>query len=236
MDGRADLPRAAGAVVRDSAPSLPYAVIDAAGREVEPVSGYLRDGTTRDRSAHPSRKSCRRPTSATASHVYRDTMGLNSGDFVHNGLISSVMATSADRGGSASVVVAVAITGLLSTVGAAALGGYWANQSVQRQFDSQRSAQIQDQRRIEYSDFLRTTTQLCLTRAESGLGPRVDAAVNEVLNQQGRVLLIASPSLRKSIENLAYYVIRATSEKGCDNSKYFPVRDAFIDAAKGELG
>ena len=41
MDGRADLPRA-GAVVRDSAPSLQYVVIDAAGREVEPASGYLR--------------------------------------------------------------------------------------------------------------------------------------------------------------------------------------------------
>ena len=69
MDGRADLPRA-GAVVRDSAPSLQYVVIDAAGREVEPVSGYLRDGTTRDRSEHPSHQRCRRPASATASHVY----------------------------------------------------------------------------------------------------------------------------------------------------------------------
>jgi len=132
------------------------------------------------------------------------------------------------------VVVAVAITGLLSTVGAAALGGYWANQSVQRQFDSQRQAQIQDQRRIDYAGFMRATAQLCLTRAETGLGPKVDAAATEVLSQQDRVLLIASPSLRKSVDALAYYVINATGGKGCDNDKYLAVRDAFIDAAKGE--
>jgi hypothetical protein len=42
MDGRADLPRV-GAVVKGPSLSLPYVVTDAAGREVEPVSGYLRD-------------------------------------------------------------------------------------------------------------------------------------------------------------------------------------------------
>src|SRR6266568_2414011 len=41
MDGRADLPRV-GAVVKGPSLSLPYVVTDAAGREVEPVSGYLR--------------------------------------------------------------------------------------------------------------------------------------------------------------------------------------------------
>jgi len=160
-------------------------------------------------------------------------MGLNSGDFVHNGLISLVMATSADRGSGPLVVVAVAITGLLSTVGAAALGGYWANQSVQRQFDSERQAQIQDQRRIEYADFVRATAQLCET-IESGLGPKVTAAGTEVLNQQAVVLLIASPSLRKSVNALTYYVLNATG-KGCDDEKYVALRDAFVEAAKGEL-
>jgi integrase len=42
MDGKAGLPRL-GAVVPGGAPSLPYVVVDAAGREVEPVSSYLRD-------------------------------------------------------------------------------------------------------------------------------------------------------------------------------------------------
>ncbi|MEU3497571.1 tyrosine-type recombinase/integrase [Kitasatospora cineracea] len=42
MDGRVDLPRV-GAVVAGSVPSLPYVVVDAASREIEPVSSYLRD-------------------------------------------------------------------------------------------------------------------------------------------------------------------------------------------------
>jgi integrase len=42
MDGRADLPRV-GAVVVGSVPSLPFVVVDAVGREIEPVSRYLRD-------------------------------------------------------------------------------------------------------------------------------------------------------------------------------------------------
>jgi integrase len=42
MDGRADLPRV-GAVLEGSLASLPYVVVDAAGREIEPATSYLRD-------------------------------------------------------------------------------------------------------------------------------------------------------------------------------------------------
>jgi hypothetical protein len=42
MDGRADLPRV-GAVVEGATSSLPYVVVDAAGREIDSVSRYLRD-------------------------------------------------------------------------------------------------------------------------------------------------------------------------------------------------
>jgi hypothetical protein len=42
MDGRADLPRV-GTVLEGSAASLPYVVVHAAGREIEPMSRYLRD-------------------------------------------------------------------------------------------------------------------------------------------------------------------------------------------------
>ncbi|MEU8310623.1 tyrosine-type recombinase/integrase [Actinomadura sp. NPDC048955] len=42
MDGRVDLPRV-GEVLLGSTPSLPYVVVDAADREIEPISRYLRD-------------------------------------------------------------------------------------------------------------------------------------------------------------------------------------------------
>jgi hypothetical protein len=59
------------------------------------------------------------------------------------------------------VVVVVAIVGLLATVGSAALGGYWANKSAERQLESQRSAKIQDQRREIYVDYLRAVSNEC---------------------------------------------------------------------------
>lgn len=50
MDGRGRLP-SVGAVVKGSRPSLPWFVVDAAGREIEPVSRYLRDLALGDASA-----------------------------------------------------------------------------------------------------------------------------------------------------------------------------------------
>jgi len=122
--------------------------------------------------------------------------------------------------------------GLLSTIGASALGGYWANESVQRQFQSQRSAAIQDQRRAVYVDLLRATTPVCDAKQNKDAAKYQSAAV-ELVNQQGRVLLIATPSLRKPLTAFVDYV---NSTEGCDNAKYLAFRDAFIDAAQKELG
>src|SRR6266496_5029280 len=100
------------------------------------------------------------------------------------------MTTPHNRSGSL-LVVAVAIVGLLSTIGASALGGYWANESVQRQFQSQRSAAIQDQRRAVYVDLIRATTPVCDAKGNKDAAKYQSAAV-ELLNQQGRALLIAT--------------------------------------------
>jgi type II secretory pathway pseudopilin PulG len=80
------------------------------------------------------------------------------------------MADGASRSGAPFVVVVVALVGLLSTVGAAALGGYWANRSVERQFESQRNAALQDQRRETYANYLRATAQVCLALGEDPSG------------------------------------------------------------------
>jgi type II secretory pathway pseudopilin PulG len=141
------------------------------------------------------------------------------------------MTTPPNRSGSL-LVVAVAIVGLLSTIGASALGGYWANESVQRQFQSQRSAAIQDQRRAVYVDLMRTTTPVCDALQNKDAAKYQSAAV-ELLNQKGRALLIATPSLRKPLTGFVDYVLRV---KDCDNAKYSALRDAFIDAAQKELG
>jgi CHASE1-domain containing sensor protein len=106
------------------------------------------------------------------------------------------MADGANRSGAPFVVVVVALVGLLSTIGAAALGGYWANQSVERQFESQRSAALQDQRRETYANYLRATAQFCTAVGEDPNSQKTSKAVIELLNQHARVELLAGPNLR----------------------------------------
>jgi len=86
-----------------------------------------------------------------------------------------------DRSGAPFVVVAVAIAGLLSTLGAAALSGYWTNASVERQFDSQRTAQIQDLRRQVYVDFLQRTTEACIAGGTEDK-EKIDKAITSLLS------------------------------------------------------
>src|SRR5215216_6231476 len=100
------------------------------------------------------------------------------------------MAEKAERSSGPSVVV-VAIVGLLSTIGAAALGGYWANRSVERQFESQRSAELQDQRREVYANYLRATAQFCTAVTEDPDAQGTKKALVELLNQDARVDLLA---------------------------------------------
>jgi type II secretory pathway pseudopilin PulG len=142
------------------------------------------------------------------------------------------MADRGDRSGAPFVVVAVAIVGLLSTIGAAALGGYWANRSVERQFESQRSAELQDQRRVIYVNYLRATAQLC-TAIERDRN--VTEAVVELLNQHARVLLIAGPNLRAPLTRFTQEMTSEDPAACHDFKKYVELRDAFVEGAQPDL-
>jgi hypothetical protein len=147
------------------------------------------------------------------------------------------MVGTSDRSNTPLVVVLVAIMGLVSTVGAAALGGYWANKSVERQFESQRTAEIQDQRREVYVDYLRATTQACDAQ-DTGDQAKIDATAVELLNQQSRVLLIGGPSLREAVTRFTDAIISEPDrqKQACaSNTNYLDLRDAFIDSAKPDL-
>jgi hypothetical protein len=80
-------------------------------------------------------------------------------------------------------------------------------------------------------DFVRATTPVCDAK-EKGDGAKVNETEVELINQQGRVLLIATPSLRKPLGDFVDYVLQPG---GCDNDKYLSFRNAFIDAAQKEL-
>jgi hypothetical protein len=129
------------------------------------------------------------------------------------------MADDANRGGTR-VVVIVAIIGLLSTVGASALGGYWGSksaevsaESLERQFELQRTAAIFDLRREAYIDFVRANTQAC--RAWGGQDDAaVEPAVLEVLHQFALVGFLASDELLDPAKDFANAVM---SGEACDD-------------------
>jgi hypothetical protein len=148
-------------------------------------------------------------------------------------------------------VVVVAVVGLLASVGSAALGGYWANRSVERQLESQRSAKIQDQRREVYVDYLRAALRDCdawtqwFRDQEAGNDLKRDedeiqAAEIDVINKEGQVLLIAGPDLilavGKFTDALTNYSADEIPPRACvNNAAFLRLRDALIDGAKPDL-
>lgn len=139
------------------------------------------------------------------------------------------MASTGDRSGSPLVVIVVALAGLLSTLGAAGLSGYWTNASVQRQFESQRNAQIQDQRRQVYVDYIGATAALCAaeqTHSQDQLNNKTEA----LYRAYSRAELIATPEVRGPLDKLT----EAIREVGCGDEAD-PFFNAFLDAAKREL-
>jgi type II secretory pathway pseudopilin PulG len=135
------------------------------------------------------------------------------------------------------IVVVVAIIGLLSTIGASALGGYWANKSVERQFESQRTAEVDDLRRNVYIDFLRATTQACLAQGGQDEA-KVEETALDAVNQGALVYLLADPEVRGAVTAFTNSVVAGgeTRTSACyDFDRYAAEMNDFVDAALEEL-
>jgi hypothetical protein len=147
---------------------------------------------------------------------------------------------SEDRQGRPWLVFVVAITGLLSTVGAAGLGGYWADKSVQTSLSEQRSAQIRDQSRAADVAFLKSATALCayLSSTSQPDAATVNKLATDVYADQASVLLLAGPHVPDPLDNLAKFVIDSinSKERVCATDPYNTLRNAFVAAGKQDLG
>jgi hypothetical protein len=139
------------------------------------------------------------------------------------------------RSNTQAVVVVVAVVGLLASVGSAALGGFWANRSVERQFESQRSAEIQDLRRDIYAAYLRATAQWCTALASPEDVKQAQKAQVELLDEQARVLLVAGPTLRTAVNKFTYEITKSEDVCMGDIDAYDRLRTAFINGAKPDL-
>jgi hypothetical protein len=154
------------------------------------------------------------------------------------------MAAGSDRSNTPAVVVAVAITGLLSTVGASLLGGLLANASLKDQLDRERSNAVKDQRRQVYVEYLRAAEKTCTlagkdTSSQQNLD-KLNAAGLELLDQQARVLLIAGEDVRNAVKPFTKQIIEGDVAKDphhpcVDFAVYDRLRTVFLDAAQPEL-
>lgn len=139
---------------------------------------------------------------------------------------------------SGSLVVVVAVIGLVSTLGASALGGYWASRSVERELEAQRTAELEDTRRAVYIAFVRATTEACdaQTRVAQGNGneDKVQSTALEVINQGALVHLLAERELRNISSQVTNAV--AIDPTACvSNESFFAQMNPFVDAAQREL-
>jgi hypothetical protein len=131
------------------------------------------------------------------------------------------------------VVVVVAVVGLLASVGSAALGGYWANKSVERQLESQRSSAVQDQRREVYVAYLRAATEMCQAISEQD-NDKGKKALIELENQQAAVLLIAGPALNKAVDPFFHELTQSDVCFG-ELEDYNRLRQKVLEAAQPDL-
>ena len=145
------------------------------------------------------------------------------------------MADGSDRSSNRGVVL-VALTGLLSTVLAAFVGGALAQGAAEEQAYSARRNALNDQRREIYADYVFATETACAA-ADDRDAKALTAAANDVLHQQVRVQLLADDATRAAVDKFTNLLItdETTLIKACDLTTWGQLRDAFIKAAKKQI-
>ncbi|MBB5867094.1 hypothetical protein F4553_000473 [Allocatelliglobosispora scoriae] len=147
------------------------------------------------------------------------------------------------KGGRGSTIIA--IVGLITTAAAAIISNIVTTQAAQDAAWTVRNAQIVDQRRTAYVDFLGEVTSLCalMTHRDLTLNAANDA-YGQVLTQKARVDLIAPTEVRERVEEFRAYMLIAltTASKadpnlpeGCDDKGLATNTENLVNAAKPGL-
>ena len=157
------------------------------------------------------------------------------------------MADEGSRGGTR-VVVIVAIVGLLSTVVASVATGILTIVAANVQFDNQRSAESQDKRREVYASYQNSVTKVCQVNDEvygfgtpsakeqKAGGPRIEAAISEVVNLNGQVQLFAhSEEIRTAADELTRKMVNNFDLICGSNEGFLESQHGLIVAAKADL-
>jgi hypothetical protein len=93
------------------------------------------------------------------------------------------------------VPILVAVVGLASALGGAYLGGRAANKGQQKQFENQRTAQLQDLLIATYSNFVRAA-------ATASVGPASPSQTREVFAAEAQVEFVGDAGVKKAARDL----------------------------------
>lgn len=141
-------------------------------------------------------------------------------------------APNATRAGSATTLVA--IIGLVATVvaalGSSFIAGRIENEGTVRQFEQQRSAELDDLRRDAYAKFLQSAE--VAYRSNKPSEQEVQAYEQGLKAAEATVLLLATPSVRDATRAVSRTLLE---QQNYTDDDYLGVRNAFIEAAQEEL-
>ena len=126
-----------------------------------------------------------------------------------------------DQVRAARLALGVAVIAALSALGGSAVGGYFTNEGMERQFKDQRRAQLADVRRAQYVEFLRVADRAYRAEAEDAL-----LLEPELFNALAAVLIVASPSVREAADTVP--------EAALGTGNFEEARDEFVRRAQTE--
>jgi hypothetical protein len=133
--------------------------------------------------------------------------------------------------------IMVAVIAIVGTVVGGVITGYYNYETTRHSTDTQRSSQLEDQRRATYSAFLSSATAVCIALQTGGVSPaRGIALITDMVDKEASVLLISPGHMQAPVEQLVNYLQGQVNHNGtCDPNNFGTLRDTFLNAARQDF-
>jgi hypothetical protein len=148
-------------------------------------------------------------------------------------------ATTGDHGKGPGILgsIIVAVIAIIGTVAGGAITGYYTYATTSHNTDAQRSSQLEDQRRVTYSDFLSAATAVCIDLELRMPSAEVFSVIRDMTNKESSVLLISPSHMQAPADKLDGYLNTQgqTGQGTCDGNTFITLRNAFVNDARQDF-
>jgi hypothetical protein len=139
--------------------------------------------------------------------------------------------------------IIIAVIAIIGTVAGGAITGYYTYTTTSHNTDTQRSSQLEDQRRATYATFLSSATDLCVGLQTGAPPAKIVSLASDMTDKEASVLLISPSHLQAPTVQLNDYVTKQANiylgnnatKAACAPSGFGPMRDAFVNAARQDF-